>query len=59
MSEVFRCDYCGTLAALDVVSMHWRWVEDVEEAEVFTSALYCSPYCGRSAAKSSGLAVGS
>ncbi len=60
MSEVFRCDYCGTFAALDKVALRWRWVEDLSDgSEIYTSALYCSPYCGRCAVKAAGTAVGS
>ena len=37
----------------------WRWVEDLEGGdELYTSAIYCSTYCGEHAARSS-VTVGS
>lgn len=53
MNAVFRCDYCGTHAPLERATLMWRWVEDLDNGdEVYTSAIYCSTYCGVRAAGS-------
>ena len=50
MSDVFRCDYCGTHASLDRATTMWRWVNDLDDGdELYTSAIYCSAYCGQRA----------
>jgi hypothetical protein len=60
VSDVFRCDYCGTNAPLHQATIVWRWVNDLDNGdEVYTSAIYCSAYCGRCAARSDDVAVGS
>jgi hypothetical protein len=59
MSDVFRCDYCGTYAPLDRATLIWRWVEDLDSGnELYTSAIYCSDYCGQRSARTA-VAVGS
>jgi hypothetical protein len=47
MTQVFRCDYCGTYQPLSRATIIWCWVDDLgNEDEVYTSGIYCSPYCG-------------
>ena len=57
MSQLFRCDYCGTHASLECATIMWRWVDELDNGDgVYTSAIYCCTYCGQHAAD---MAVGS
>ena len=55
MSDVFRCDYCGTCADLDAGRIFYTPVDELENGDVLhTTAVYCSDYCGRTASSRSG-----
>lgn len=57
MSQLFRCDYCGTHASLERATIMWRLVDELDNGDgVYTSAIYCCTYCGQHAAD---MAVGS
>lgn len=55
MSEVFRCDYCGTHASTDNAAIFWVPDYTTDNGDtVFTTGIYCSTYC----AEQSGTRVG-
>lgn len=54
MADLFRCDYCGELTALGKGQIFWTPIDDLGDDELYTPAVYCSPYCGRKASSRSG-----
>lgn len=55
MSDLFRCDYCGTLADTDGAFVFWSEVDQLDDGtNLCIPAIYCSPYCGRSATTRAG-----
>jgi hypothetical protein len=50
MADVFRCDYCGTHNPLSRATIIWCFTAELDNGdEVYTSGIYCSPYCGERA----------
>lgn len=52
---VFRCDYCGEISDCDNARIFWSHAEQLNDgSQRQTPAVYCSPYCGRTATAPSG-----
>jgi hypothetical protein len=42
-----RCDYCGSVFPLQRVTLHWVYVETLDDGRgMFTTGIYCSAPCG-------------
>lgn len=55
MADVFRCDYCSTLAPIRDAIIYWAQGDLLDDdQQTWLPAVYCSPYCGRTATASSG-----
>lgn len=53
--DLFRCDYCGTLAELDSAVIFWTQVDEIDDdRRLWLPAVYCGPYCGRTATTRTG-----
>lgn len=49
MRDLFRCDYCGELTDPSNALIAWAEADQLEDYRLWIPAVYCSPYCGRSA----------
>lgn len=48
--DLFRCDYCGQLAELGDGVIFWSKVDTLGDGSALhIPAVYCGPYCGRTA----------
>ncbi len=49
--DVFRCDYCGQIADLRCAVIFWTETETAvdDDRRLHVPAVYCSPFCGRTA----------
>jgi hypothetical protein len=57
--DLFRCDYCGQLADLDDGVIFWMRVDDlIDGSTLYVPAVYCGPYCGRTATSRAGTGRG-
>lgn len=53
--DLFRCDYCGQLADIDRGVIYWAQVEYLDDdSRLYVPAVYCGPYCGRTATSRTG-----
>lgn len=53
--QLFRCDYCGTLADIDDAVVFWTEIDRLDDDRVLNlPAVYCGPFCGRTATRSTG-----
>lgn len=51
----FRCDYCGQLAEPYRAVIFWTQVDQMSDGmRMWLPAVYCSPYCGRTASTRAG-----
>jgi hypothetical protein len=48
--DVFRCDYCGQFRPLRDAMIFWRQDYELHDGTVWTSAIYCSEFCGQNSA---------
>lgn len=57
--DLFRCDYCGQLAELDRGVIYWSPVDNLDDGSTLhIPAVYCGPYCGRTASSQAGTGRG-
>ena len=45
--DLFRCDYCGQYRPLSAAELYWTVDRIDGDRTIFTTAVYCSAYCGR------------
>ena len=51
MPDVFRCDYCGTYNPQAQATIFWCPTGELDNGDqIYTTGIYCSPYCGERAA---------
>jgi hypothetical protein len=55
-ADVFRCDYCGQVTDLRHAMIFWTETGTVVDGDrlLHVPAVYCSPFCGRSATAPAG-----
>lgn len=60
MTDLFRCDYCGALTEIHKAQIFWETADKLDDGitQTWIPAVYCSPYCGRSATARSGAGRG-
>lgn len=57
--DLFRCDYCGVLSAPHKALIFWEQIDRTSDGDlVWLPAVYCSPYCGRTATTRAGTGRG-
>ena len=55
MTDVFHCDYCGSIALGDDGIIAWAQLDTLDDGgRLWLPAVYCSPYCGRTATARAG-----
>ena len=53
--DVFRCDYCGSLAPIGPSDIYWEPLEALSNGDqLWLPAVYCSSYCVRTATARAG-----
>lgn len=57
--DMFRCDYCGTLADIDDGIIFWTPIDTLDDdVQLYIPAVYCGSYCGRTATSRAGTGRG-